>query len=94
LTDELLGEGMARELVHQIQQLRKEAGFEIADRITVYYEGDAALVRAFQAHRDYVLREVLGRDARAGLPPGGNAVYRKAVRLDGRVLTVGIAQTA
>jgi isoleucyl-tRNA synthetase len=94
LTDELLGEGTARELVHQIQQLRKEAGFEIADRITVYYEGDAALVDVFQTHRDYVLREVLGREARAGLPAGGNAVYRKALRLDGRVLTVGIAQTA
>jgi isoleucyl-tRNA synthetase len=56
-------------LVHQIQQLRKEAGLQIADRITVYYEGDAALVEALQRHRTYVLREVLGQDARAGLPP-------------------------
>ena len=94
LTDDLVGEGMARELVHQIQQLRKEAGLQIADRITVYYEGDAALAEALQRHRTYVLREVLGQDAQPGLPPRADAVHRKALRLDGRVLTVGIAQTA
>ena len=93
LTEELVREGMARELVHQIQQLRKEAGFQIADRITVYYEGDSALAEVLRTHRDYVLREVLGADARAGVPSAGDEVYRKALRLDGRELTVGIAQT-
>jgi len=94
LTDDLVREGMARELVHQIQQLRKEAGFQIADRITLYYEGDSALAEVLRTHGDYVLREVLGEEARAGLPPAGASVHRKALRLDGRELTVGIAQTA
>jgi len=93
LTEDLLREGMARELVHQIQQLRKEAGFQIADRITLYYEGDAALMDVLQTHRDYVLREVLGQEARPGVPETAGAVHRKALRMDGRVLTVGIAQT-
>jgi isoleucyl-tRNA synthetase len=93
LTNDLVGEGMARELVHQIQQLRKEAGLQIADRITLYYEGDAALVKVLRTHRDYVLREVLGEEARVGLPPTEALVHRKALRLDGRELTVGIAQT-
>ncbi len=92
LTDDLVREGMARELIHQIQQLRKEAGFQIADRITLYYEGDSALADILRTHRDYVLREVLGQEARAGFPPGGGAIHRKAVRLDGHELTVGIAQ--
>jgi isoleucyl-tRNA synthetase len=92
LTDDLVREGMARELVHQIQQLRKEAGFQIADRITVYYEGDAALGEVLRSHRDYVLREVLGADARAGVPSADAQVHRKAVRLDGHELTVGIVQ--
>ena len=83
-----------RRLVHQIQQLRKEAGLQIAERINVYYEGDAYVVEALQRHRTYVLREVLGQDARPGLPAGADAVHRKAIRLDGRVLTVGIAQVA
>ena len=43
-------------------------------------------------HRDYVLREVLGREARAGLPPAGAVIHRKALRLDGREIMVGIAQ--
>ena len=94
LTGDLVREGMARELVHQIQQLRKEAGFQIADRITLYYEGDSAVAEVLRTHGDYVLREVLGEEARAGLPPAGAPVHRKALRLDGRELTVGIAQTA
>src|SRR5437868_10555549 len=40
LTSELLQEGLAREIVHRIQTLRKEAGFEIADRIKTYYGSD------------------------------------------------------
>ncbi len=92
LSPELVREGMARELVHQIQQMRKEAGLEIADRITLYYEGDARMADLFQAHRDYVMREVLAEDARAGVPPEGGPVYRKTLRLNGRDLRVGISQ--
>ena len=92
LTDDLVREGMARELIHQIQQLRKEAGFQIADRIMLYYEGDSALAEVLLKHRDYLLREVLGREARAGLPPAGAVIHRKALRLDGREIMVGIAQ--
>ncbi len=91
LTDELVREGMARELVHQIQQLRKEAGLEIADRITVYYEGDTDLAELFRSHRDYVLREVLAEGAQAGVPSAPLPVHRKTVRLDGQVVTLGIA---
>ena len=92
LTDDLVREGMARELIHQIQQLRKEAGLQIADRITLYYEGDSILAEVLSKHRDYVLREVLGQEARAGFPPAGAGIHRKALRLDGREFTVGIAQ--
>ena len=92
LTDKLVQEGMARELVHQIQQLRKEAGLQIDDRITLYYEGDATLAEVLRMHRDYVLHEVLGEEARPGIPPADSIVHQKALRLDGRELTVGIAQ--
>jgi hypothetical protein len=59
----------------------------------LYYEGDSALIDVLQTHRDYVLREVLGQEARPGVPAAAGAVHRKALRMDGRVLTVGIAQT-
>jgi isoleucyl-tRNA synthetase len=92
LTEALVQEGRARELVHQIQQLRKEAGLEIADRITVYYEGDTDLAGLLRSHRDYVLREVLAEDAQAGPPPAHLPVQRTTVRLDGRELILGIVR--
>jgi len=92
LTDALVREGLARELVHQIQQWRKEAGFEIADRITLYYPEDAVLVDVLTAHGDYVLRETLARDARAGAAPDGPGVHRKTLRLGGRELALAIAR--
>ncbi len=90
LSEDLIREGMARELVHQVQQMRKEAGLAIADRITLYYEGDDAVADLLRAHREYVLREVLARDARSGIP-ADDRVHRKAVRLDGREVRLGIA---
>jgi isoleucyl-tRNA synthetase len=92
LTDALVREGMARELVHQIQQMRKEAGLDISDRITVYYEPDSRLEQLLRDHGDYVLREVLAADARVGLPDGG-ATHRKTVRLDGAEVTLAIVRT-
>ncbi len=91
LDEALLREGVARELVHQIQQMRKEAGLEIADRITLYYEGDNYLAEVLRAHRDYVLREVLAQDAHPGGPGNGEGVHRKILRLDGREISLSIA---
>lgn len=60
LTDELLAEGMAREVVHHIQNLRKQSGFEITDRIAIHVVPDSAeLERSLRAHEDYVRRETL-----------------------------------
>jgi isoleucyl-tRNA synthetase len=92
VTDDLAREGLARELVHQVQQMRKEAGLEIADRITLYYEGDDRLPDVLRAHGDNVLREVLAVGASAGVPSAG--VHRKAVQLDGHTVTLGIAREA
>ncbi|HYM70492.1 MAG TPA: class I tRNA ligase family protein, partial [bacterium] len=92
LTDALVREGLARELVHQIQQWRKEAGLEIADRITLYYADDAMLADLLRAHGDYVLREILARDARAGAAPEGPDVHRKTLRLDGKEFALAIVR--
>jgi isoleucyl-tRNA synthetase len=91
LSEDLIQEGRARELVHQIQQMRKEAGLEIADRITLYYEGAPDLAELLRVHRDYVLREVLARDATKGIPPSDGRVHAKTVRLDGLEVRLGIA---
>src|SRR5690606_8438278 len=59
LNDELKREGLARELVRAVQEARKQAGLEVADRIVLEIEGDPAVADALAAHRDYVMSETL-----------------------------------
>ena len=59
LTDELRNEGMARELINRIQNLRKESGFEITDRINVTVAPNAEMEKALAAFDDYVKSQVL-----------------------------------
>ncbi|MBM3313132.1 class I tRNA ligase family protein, partial [candidate division WOR-3 bacterium] len=59
LTSDLENEGLARELVHKVQNLRKAAGFEVADRIHLYCQGSSRLTAAVRAFEDYIRRETL-----------------------------------
>jgi len=59
LTDELRAEGMARELVNRIQNIRKKSGLEITDRIRVSIEPNDATTKAVEAFGDYIARQVL-----------------------------------
>ena len=62
LTEELRQEGYVRELIRRIQQLRKEAGFEVTDRIELYCKADQAINGAIQEHTDYLKTETLARE--------------------------------
>ena len=59
LTDELRKEGLARELVNRIQNIRKDSGFEVTDKIRVTFEKNDALRAAVSAYRDYIATQVL-----------------------------------
>jgi isoleucyl-tRNA synthetase len=59
LTDELRLEGVARELVHKIQNERREAGLDVSDRIALTLIGDGDWLAAARAHQDYIAGEVL-----------------------------------
>jgi isoleucyl-tRNA synthetase len=59
LTPELEAEGMARDVVRGIQQARREAGFDVSDRIVVSIAGGDAVLAAVRAHEDFVKRETL-----------------------------------
>ncbi len=59
LDDELRREGLAREIVHAVQNARKEAGLEITDRIELVLGGDDELLAAARAHEGYVGGETL-----------------------------------
>ena len=69
LTPELAAEGLARELVHRIQNLRKAAGFEISDRITVHWQGPERLREVFAAHDAYLREETLADAVYRGRTP-------------------------
>ena len=69
LDEELRQEGYVRELIRRIQQLRKEAGFEVTDRIELFYEADEAIDSAVEKHSDYLRSETLTRNLSSGILP-------------------------
>ena len=59
LTDELILEGHAREIVSKVQNMRKLEGFDIADRIKLYYSGDEDMLKTFKNFEEYIKDETL-----------------------------------
>lgn len=60
----LIDEGQARELVHFIQKARQASGYQVADRIHLFYAADKTLLPMVQQHLDYICRETLALDAK------------------------------
>ena len=59
ISDELRKEGVARELVNRIQNIRKDSGFEVTDKIKVQVQKDGIIEEALQANQDYIKAETL-----------------------------------
>ena len=62
MDDELKAEGLARELVNRVQNLRKDAGLEITDRIGLSLHADDNIRRALEANLDYIRTETLAME--------------------------------
>ena len=62
LTEELILEGIAREIVSKVQQLRKAKDFNIIDRIDIYYEADDKVVETFSKFEEYIKNETLAEN--------------------------------
>ncbi|HWO82563.1 MAG TPA: isoleucine--tRNA ligase [Solirubrobacterales bacterium] len=86
LDDELRREGLAREIVHAVQNARKAAGLEITDRIELSLAGDPDLLAAAQAHQDYLAGEVLATSVSYDGTDG------TAAKIDGRDLSIGVSR--
>jgi isoleucyl-tRNA synthetase len=71
LTSELAAEGLAREFVRRVQDLRKNAELDVADRIELYVEASAGLKSAVEAHKEYITGETLAVALKFELPPSG-----------------------
>ncbi len=85
LDDELRREGIAREIVHAVQNARKEAGLEITDRIELALGGDEELLDAAREHEAYLAGEVLA--TAVGYDSDGDA---SSARIDGRPLQIAV----
>jgi isoleucyl-tRNA synthetase len=66
ISDELRKEGLAREVINRIQNLRKDSGFEVTDRIVIHYEANAEIQAAIEANEGYIKNEVLAEEILAG----------------------------
>ena len=62
LTEELIFEGNAREIVSKVQQLRKNKNFNVADRINLYYDGNEDIKKTISMFEDYIRNETLSVD--------------------------------
>ncbi|HHY90627.1 MAG TPA: isoleucine--tRNA ligase, partial [Clostridiales bacterium] len=59
LNQELIDEGLAREFVSKVQQMRKNNGYEVLDNIRIFFHSDEEVIQAVQKHRDYIMQETL-----------------------------------
>lgn len=68
ITIELEAEGIAREIAHRVQSMRKTAGYDITDHIVFYYDGPANFVQSISAFSDYIRQEILADDIEDFVP--------------------------
>ena len=86
LTPELIEEGFVRELVSKIQTMRKEAGFEVTDRIVIYAMGNEKIESILKAHTEEIRSEVLADDIVYNTTKG----YEKEWSINGEKVTMAV----
>lgn len=86
LSEELLEEGFVREIISKIQTMRKEAGFEVMDKIRVTYDGSGKANAIFAKCRGTISSEVLAEEV-VGTSPTG---YTKEWSINGETVTMGV----
>ena len=93
LTPELIEEGFVREIISKIQTMRKEAGFEVMDQITIYHKSDEKVSGIFDRYGDTIKSDVLGvnvvADA-AGAFADEPEVYSKEWNINGEHVLLGV----
>jgi len=90
ITPELKAEGLARELVRRIQQMRKDADFNIEDRIEIYYKTQGELRDVFAQWESYIKNETLAIALIEDVPPAD--AYTEKQKVDGLEVTISIKQ--
>jgi isoleucyl-tRNA synthetase len=90
LTPELEAEGLAREVAHRLQSMRKTARYEISDRVVASIGGPEALLARLQPHHAWLADEVLATDLRLGADAVDAADVTETVEVDGGGLDLAL----
>ena len=88
LTPELIQEGFVREIISKIQTMRKEAGFEVMDKIIVYAKDNDKIMDIMKANQDEIKREVLAENIILGEAEG----YTKEWNINKEAVTLGVSK--
>ena len=88
LSEELIEEGFVREIISKVQTMRKEAGFEVMDKITVYAAGNDKIAALLNKNSDEVKSEVLATDIILGSVEG----YTKEWNINGEKVELGVSK--
>lgn len=86
LTGELIEEGFVREIVSKVQTMRKEAGFEVTDKIRVSAAGNSRIEEVMQTHQGEICQEVLAESMSLGETAG----YEKSWNINSEKVTLGV----
>ena len=86
LSQELIEEGFVREIISKVQTMRKEAGFEVMDKIVVYSAGNEKLEGLMKTYKDEILGDVMAADVRFNEMKG----YTKEWNINGESVTLGV----
>jgi isoleucyl-tRNA synthetase len=90
VSPQLAKEGMAREIVRRLQAMRRSAGFDIADHIVTYYQGEAYIKGVMADFADYIKQETLSQKLIDGVPEEG--VFTERQRISGYDVLLGVKQ--
>ncbi len=88
ITPALKKEGLARDVVRRIQDFRKQADFEISDRIRIHYQATSDLEEAIQEHKAYIMEETLAVEMENEAPEEG--MFVSTAEFEGEEITVGL----
>jgi isoleucyl-tRNA synthetase len=88
IPEELLAEGVAREIVRRLQTMRRSAGFDIADHIVTCYQGDDYINQVMSDFADYIKQETLSKELVGGIP--GKDAFTESHKLSGHEITLGV----
>jgi len=91
ITPELKLEGLAREVVRRVQELRKQADYDLTDRITVTYKAEGKLAVALETYGSDIADEVLADEIKAVEDPSGDGLLEDQV--DGCALTLAVTRS-